>query len=201
MQTLKLAHNLIIRATPCASCRGGPRDCGRSRVSSITRVQQDDSQTSFSSEPARQVPLPNAMWLLDFLEDRWYDVRGQGFVVRRAESVPMVPTPPRSRQIQPIKKDTPLSMIHKVIWNHPQSVMLLEGPTVDVTKMFDLLDEDEQGAVPAMQPNSTVVGIVPVPQTNTEAADEVGMNRKHALWFSALQPCLFYFNIGDNMGC
>lgn len=72
--------------------------------------------------------------------------------------------------LQPLRKEEQLGMIHKVVWRYPESIMMLEGSTVeveaDISDFLDLADTDG----PSTFSPTACTGIVPVPQE----ADVVG---------------------------
>lgn len=103
------------------------------------------------------------------LQDQFYDVRGDSFVIHRAEfAVPGSAQKPRRSSAKALtRREDPMSLVHKVLWNHPGSIMLLEGEVVDVSDYLDEADDLEDLPVepePVIQPNHTCTGIVMVPQ-------------------------------------
>uniref|UniRef100_A0A7S0X048 DNL-type domain-containing protein n=1 Tax=Chlamydomonas leiostraca TaxID=1034604 RepID=A0A7S0X048_9CHLO len=152
--------------------RAAPSKLTTSRV-----VRALASANECEPEVARAVPLPSGgLWLLDYLQNQFYDVRGDSFVVKRAESE-VEGAAPRSRRVRSIvpNKQEVLGMIHKAVWHHPERIML-EGPTVDaeaqsvdITDCLEVVTDEEQAeASRTITPNTTCTGIIMVPQADAE---------------------------------
>lgn len=146
------------------------------RSKTLSRVPRAFSDAS-SAEPARYMPLPSGVWLLDYLQDKFYDIRGPNFTIRRTESeVPQGMAHRRVRRplVPTVREQEQLGMIHKVVWNHPGSTMLLEGATVDITELLEACPEEHEEAwSTTVNANTTCTGIVPVPQ-ETASEEECG---------------------------
>ncbi|GFH22155.1 predicted protein [Haematococcus lacustris] len=130
----------VLRATTANRCSS--RGIRSVRHSSLLRCNVANPSGKVQLQPSREVVLPNnAVWLLDYLQDRFYNVRGDSFVINRVEA--SSPGAARKcRKAHALSKAAPpsaseqLSMIHQVVRHHPSSVMLLEGGTVDIDQ-FD----------------------------------------------------------------
>mmetsp|Transcript_11515 Transcript_11515/g.24681 ORF Transcript_11515/g.24681 Transcript_11515/m.24681 type:complete len:280 (+) Transcript_11515:147-986(+) len=140
-------------------------------------------------EPARHVPLPgNAFWILDPLQDRYFNVHGGGFIIQRTEAAATSFPKLRLRklhqrqkftQLQPYqRKESPGALIKQAALEQPSLPVLYDGqPVFDLTDVLQEAeephaDEVSSHAAPATYPPSTCTGIVPVPQDNAEEEQE-----------------------------
>ncbi|GFR50412.1 hypothetical protein Agub_g12629, partial [Astrephomene gubernaculifera] len=123
----------------------GPRSLGRRAV--LVSACASPS-TSGHREPVRPVALPSGtLWLLDALQDQYYNVRGPAFVIPRVEereaaqdsvrpfrakylrNKPLPAHRPRPSDGGP----TALSLINQAIAEHPTALTLIShGPLLDV---------------------------------------------------------------------
>lgn len=129
--------------------------------------------------------LPNnALWLLSYLQDQFYDVRGPTFVIQRVESEASAVKKPRKRGLvvpsmaSGGRSDT-MGLIHKVVRNYPGSItQLLEGATIDLSDYLEPCSDDEEGSACTIQANTTCTGIVRMEQpidendVNDQGGDE-----------------------------
>lgn len=157
------------------------------------------------------MPLPGGMWLLDYLQDRFYDIRGPEFVIRRAETEVHGSANKVARKKGTLvvpgsagdaaggqQKETALDLIHKVVRNHPGSVTLqLEGATIDISDYLEpWADEDEeeesaaQGEGRAIVANNTCTGIVRVEQEASADEEEEAPEGEEldVFWVNSASP-------------
>ncbi|KAG2442246.1 hypothetical protein HYH02_009730 [Chlamydomonas schloesseri] len=135
----------------------------------------------------RPVALPSGtLWLLDSMQDAYYNVRGSHFVIPRVEERETAQESTRAcrakfvrnkslpavRRAAPAPGPSSLSLIQQAIAQQPTALTIIsDGPLVDVEVDAH---EGEQAAVapaPAPAPNSTCTGIVHVPSTSTAEED------------------------------
>ncbi|PNW81016.1 hypothetical protein CHLRE_07g339300v5 [Chlamydomonas reinhardtii] len=144
------------------------------------------SNTPSSEQPEyRPVALPSGtLWLLDSMQDAYYNVRGSHFVIPRVEERETAQESTRAcrakfvrnkslpalRRVARAPGPSSLSLIQQAIAQQPMALTIIsDGPLVDVE--VDVHEEQQQQPAPAPVPSSTCTGIVHVPNSNSAEAD------------------------------
>ncbi|GIL53506.1 hypothetical protein Vafri_9093, partial [Volvox africanus] len=139
-------------------------------------------------EPSRPVALPSGtLWLLDAMQDQYYNVRGAAFVIPRVEERESAQESTIARRAKfvrskslparrPIPSPEPasFSLIHQAVAQQPTALTLIsDGPLVDVEP--EVVDGDGGLELPASSPaatglpTSSCTGIVHVPTASVDA--------------------------------
>ncbi|EFJ47162.1 hypothetical protein VOLCADRAFT_117941 [Volvox carteri f. nagariensis] len=117
-------------------------------------------------EPSRPVALPSGtLWLLDAMQDQYYNVRGAAFVIPRVEER-------ESAQEKTCAMRAKFkSLMHQAVAQQPMALTLIsDGPLVDVEP--EVAEDAEVQAALVPQPTSSCTGIVHVPTSSVDLDDD-----------------------------